>query len=780
MSNPSTNERSESDPMNILNNGLSPLIMKPKQPSVGYFNGGGAYDLARLLPIGTPDGTNLNHFVNCSSSSLINSHQLKSKSRSSRPHSIHVDGSNQFRVTEHELIREILFAFQGLNGKIITLDSAQDGKFVIANNHYDISPSMRSLALRLCNMGWLFNKINKYCTFISKEKSYGHVTQSFASALKDEILEYHRLITVIEEQLHEDTVSGNLNSDAPRVSLLRLQVWSCEEYYRLKALSSLVEQCKHKKGGALAGVVYHNMQSGDPSIKNCFTRILNQVVYPIRRMLGQWIFHGELEDSYKEFFIVTNHVGRSESPLSGAFWHEKYVINKDMLPGFITKEQAEKILATGKAIYMLNEVCRNEVTASVPGYNDLKKTFESTNLESLFNKKRVKKGEGEFQMLLERAYKEISQTSLNILYDNYKLISHFKGLRQYMLLGQGDFIRHLMDVLSKQLDKPADKVAKHIVVPLLETAIRSTNAQYDDPDVLNLVDVRLLECSINETGWDVFTLAYRITGPISTIFTPVSQQLYLKLFKHLWRSKRMEYILKNIWTNQVFLTKYQTLIPDLKSAFHSTNTLLSEMIHFVQQMNYYFTFDVIECQWVQLLTELQNPKDVDWLIKSHNQFLHQVIIRSFLDEEMQELADQYRAICDNVLDFQSHLESLWKVIEDEIQRRIDFALELREEKVRPNDKTEMERRELFVNETIPKAKSKVFMFARTFQELIQKFLVMLADHTMKEFQELSARLDFNEHYKKRDKRLETSFTFASQKQRLSIDTPSKTFSPSYI
>ena len=168
---------------------------------------------------------------------------------------------------------------------------------------------------------------------------------------------------MIEEQIHN-------NSDvSPRVTLHRLQVWSYDSYFRLKVLASLVEQCKHKTGGALASAVYHVMRHGDPHMKSCLTRILNQVVLPIRRMLSQWIFHGEVEDYYKEFFIATNRVGVTQtSPLSAAFWHERYVINKSQLPGFISKAQAEKVLATGKAIYLLHQVCQNEATARIPGF----------------------------------------------------------------------------------------------------------------------------------------------------------------------------------------------------------------------------------------------------------------------------------------------------------------------------------------------------------------------------------------------------------------------------
>ena len=774
MSGPSS---SSGDCLQLQNNSFSPLTMQtissPLQAKSSLTNHNTFHDLAKLLPTDNVSTANIDHFMG--SSPIRGNRKHRSQTR---PHTIHVDNSHSKKiVTEQDLIREILFAFQGLNGKILSADASKEGKYVI-NSQYYIPAPQQKLAIRLTHMGWLFNKIQKYCNYISKEKSVGHVSQSFASALQDEILEYYRLITVIEEQMHDN------DSDAsPRVTLHRLQVSSYDSYFRLKVLASLVEQCRHKTGGALASVVYQYMRHGDPHIRVCLTRVLNQVVLPIRRMLSQWIFHGELEDYNKEFFIATNRLGVTQnSPLSAAFWHERYVIVKEMLPGFISREQADKILATGKAIYMLHQVCRNGVTAHIPGYTDLKQSFESSNLESLFNKRRVKNDESnDFHILLETAYKEISRTSLKILNENYKLQDHFRGLRQYMLLGQGDFVRHLMDVLSPQLDKPAHKLSRHAIVQLLESAIRATNAQFDDPEIVNRIDILLSESAVSqELGWDVFALTYRIDGPISTIFTNESQKIYPRLFKHLWRSKRMEYILTSLWKNLVSSIRLETRIPRLKYVFHSFHSLLSEMIHLIRQMDYYFTFDVIECQWTQLQTQIDSSPDVDRLIGGHCRFLEQVIRRALLHPSNEDIHLQYRAICDYIIEFQNHVNNFMKATEVEIDLQIKYEehQDILEQKgewgITANEDQEEEvRRQAFNTETIPKAVTRMTIVGHNYRDYVHKFLVMLADSEDKELQGLSARLDYNGHYKKRDKRLETSFTFASHKQRLSIDTPSK-------
>lgn len=55
----------------------------------------------------------------------------------------------------------------------------------------------------------------------------------------------------------------------------------------------------------------------------------------------------------------------------------------------------------------------------------------------------------------------------------------------------------------------------------LETAVRSSNAQFHDPEFLGRLDIRLLEHSPGEKGWEIFALDYKVDdlSPLATVFT---------------------------------------------------------------------------------------------------------------------------------------------------------------------------------------------------------------------------------------------------------------------
>lgn len=56
--------------------------------------------------------------------------------------------------------------------------------------------------------------------------------------------------------------------------------------------------------------------------------------------------------------------------------------------------------------------------------------------------------EGAFESKIDAAYFETSKYLLDVLNKNYHLLEHLQAMRRYLLLGQGDFIRHLMDLLK--------------------------------------------------------------------------------------------------------------------------------------------------------------------------------------------------------------------------------------------------------------------------------------------------------------------------------------------
>lgn len=659
------------------------------------------------------------------------------------------DPGGTLEVTEAALVRDILYVFQGIDGKNIKMSSTENCYKVEAKAN--LNKSLRDTAVRLAELGWLHNKIRKYADQRSLDRSFGLVGQSFCAALHQELKEYYRLLSVLHSQLQlEDDQGVNLGLESS-LTLRRLLVWTYDPKIRLKTLAALVDHCQGRKGGELASAVHAYTKTGDPYMKSLVQHILSLVSHPVLSFLYRWIYDGELEDTYHEFFVASDPTVKTDR-----LWHDKYTLRKSMIPSFITMDQSRKVLLIGKSINFLHQVCHDQtpttkmiaVTKSAESPRDAADLF--TDLENAFQGK------------IDAAYFETSKYLLDVLNKKYSLLEHMQAMRRYLLLGQGDFIRHLMDLLKPELVRPATTLYQHNLTGILETAVRATNAQFDSPEILKRLDVRLLEVSPGDTGWDVFSLDYHVDGPIATVFTRECMSHYLRVFNFLWRAKRMEYILTDIRKGHMCNAKLLRNMPEFSGVLHQCHILASEMVHFIHQMQYYITFEVLECSWDELWNRVQQAQDLDHIIAAHEAFLNTITSRCLLDSNSRVLLNQLRAVFDQIIELQNAQDVMYRAALEELQRRLQFEEKKKQREIEGQwgvtaaEEEEENKRIREFQDSIPKMCSQLRILTHFYQGVVQQFLVLLTTSSDESLQFLSFRLDFNEHYKAREPRLRVS------------------------
>nr|CAD7394777.1 unnamed protein product [Timema cristinae] len=704
-------------------------------------------------------------------------------------------------VSESTLLQELIYCFQGINGKILRMNYASQGfqidpkavfsykrkvrlsfrrveavlfsksnlrfhsltrpyrkRGVFGGVQVQLKRPVHCQVMRLAELGWLCTQVRQHCQPAGAIRSTGLIGQSLVVALRGELTEYSRLVATLQSQ-----VEPSASRRSTGLTLRQLVVWSLDPMARLKCLVAVMEACHDKKGGALASCIHSFLQHGDPFVKDTVKQLLAAVCKPLHAMLSRWILAGELDDTYEEFFIAANLEIKGN-----LLWHEKYRVMDAMVPSFISMAQAKKILATGKSINFLREVCLDQTLFK--NKDHLKNSLESTSVETLFLMER----EGELQTMIDSAYLEASCRVKDVLIDKYNFLDHLQAMRKYLLLGQGDFIRYLMELLEPELKKPVTQLYPQNLSNILESAIRATNAQFEKRDILHRLDVRLLQSAVGDVGWDVFSLDYQTDGPIGTIFAPQSS-FYLMLFNALWRAKRMEWILSGMWKRQVTSAKMLRKIPELAPLMKQMHLLTSEMVHFVHQMQYYILFEVLECSWDVLMRHVQQAESLDDIIRAHNSFLLTVRAGALLDDNSQNLATQLRAVYDLILQLQTHEEKLHDRAVSELQARLDRELEIcHSEELKEfgtsysRDARDTSRRKDFSERYLPGMRAQLRILAKSYQDVVKGFLLMLASQADVSLQLLSFRLDFNEHYKRHDVRLVTPLTY--QHRRLSIMT----------
>ena len=145
-----------------------------------------------------------------------------------------------FEITEKLLLRDILFVFQGIEGRLVKYDTGMDAYRI--SSDYGVPLPVRDLVSKLAELGWLCRRVRKYLDARAGDKALGLVGQSFCAAIQKELTEYYRLVAVLEAQGNQE--DDGVIQQGGGLTLRRLMIWTYDPLLRMRALASLVDLCK--------------------------------------------------------------------------------------------------------------------------------------------------------------------------------------------------------------------------------------------------------------------------------------------------------------------------------------------------------------------------------------------------------------------------------------------------------------------------------------------------------------------------------------------------------
>ncbi|KAL9428341.1 hypothetical protein AB3S75_030351 [Citrus x aurantiifolia] len=659
-------------------------------------------------------------------------------------------------VSEEVLVRDVLYCCQGIDGKYVKFNTMVDGYCL--SDLVKVPRATRVMVRKLCELGWLFRKVRGYISESMDRfpaEDVGTVGQAFCAALQDELLEYYKLLAVLEAQamnpiplVSESAGSGNY------LSLRRLSVWFAEPMVKMRLMAVLVDKCRVLRGGAMAGAIHLHAQHGDLLVHEFMKRLLRRVCSPLFEMVRSWVLEGELEDIFAEFFVV-GHPVKAES-----LWREGYRLHSGMLPSFISQSLAQRILRTGKSINFLRVCCDDRGWAEAA-------TEAATAAGTSTRRGSLGYGETDaLETLVIEAAKRIDKHLLDVIYKRYKFREHCLAIKRYLLLGQGDFVQYLMDIVGPELSEPANTISSFKLAGLLESAIRSSNAQYDDPDILDRLRVNLMPHGTGDRGWDVFSLEYDARVPLDTLFTESVMARYLKIFNFLWKLRRVEHALIGAWkamkpnciTSNSFTKLQHAVKLQLLSTLRRCQVLWDEMNHFVTNLQYYIMFEVLEVSWSNFSNEMEAAKDLDDLLAAHEKYLHSIFEKSLLGERSQSLFKSLFVLFDLILRFRSHADRLYEGIRELQARTMESSLSSRDKKKSSRQTNDMHtkpgswlsdgRKALTqrAGEFLRNMEQELDATANEYTSLLEGFLAQLPVQQHVDLKFLLFRLDFTEFY----------------------------------
>ena len=579
-------------------------------------------------------------------------------------------------ITEKDLINDLIYAFEGINGKYIAYDAREDA--FILNKLIPWSEEIYDIVNTLSELGWLYKNIKNYINLFKTDKTAdSQFTQSFIYAVQKELDNYFKLISFFKK----------MNNSKKKLNLKNLFLWTLEPKEKLKWIYTCCETTFNLKGAAIFSQIYSlkNYLGSNSYLNN----ILNEVSKPFLTFVLNWIKYGELEDPYKEFFVdIIDGISNDD------IWNLKYQLIVKNVPNFMEREKTIKIFEVGKGIHFLRNYCQEKINLSNLKEN-LDNLINHHNNKYIMDKKESKDKNSEELDSLNECYNFINylfdnsniekildislinlinknidiihnlmnETVIEVIFNKFKFSSNLESINKYLLLGQGDMMQTLLESLFDELDKPANNILKHNLESYLNTSIKASNSDIKDSENIQKLNIILLNSSQGDIGWDIFCLEYNVKLPLNVIFNNKLMKEYQKLFLFFWKIKRIKYGQINyIWKKIKNLNYNSIRIKNksfIKKLINTSIIFNQEIVHFITNLHNYFSLEVLETQYKKIKSDLSKIKNLDELIKIHKLFVENIKKQCLLDDDNRTLIIKISEIFDIILKFKKVFDVLY-------------------------------------------------------------------------------------------------------------------------
>ncbi|KAK9174978.1 hypothetical protein WN944_026982 [Citrus x changshan-huyou] len=528
-------------------------------------------------------------------------------------------------VQELLVIDDLLSALVGIEGRYISIKRRVN--HVHGNDTYDstvtfqvdasMDLALQEMAKRIFPLCESFVLTGQFVESRSQFKN-GLVNHAFAASLRALLLDYEAMVAQLEHQFR-----------LGRLSIQGLWFYCQPMLGSMQAVSAVIHKASANNftGSAVLNLLQSQAKAmaGDNTVRSLLEKMTQCASNAYLGILERWVYEGVIDDPYGEFFIAEDKSLLKESltqDYDAKYWRQRYSL-KDGIPSFLANI-AGKILTTGKYLNVMRE-CGH--SAQVP-------TSENSKLLSFGSNHH-------YLECVKVAYEFASGELLNLIKERYDLMGKLRSIKRYLLLDQGDFLVHFMDIAREELMKQLDEITVEKLQSLLDIALRSTAAAADPCHedltcsverssllkrmaTLKGVEIKTssdsvdLEQPVSITGLETFSLSYKVQWPLSIVISRKALTKYQMVFRLLFHCKHVERQLCGAWqVHQILSVLLQT--------------------HW---------FQVLEPNWHVMHNRLQTAKSIDEVIQHHDFFLDKCLRECLLHlPDLLKKVERLKSLC---------------------------------------------------------------------------------------------------------------------------------------
>ncbi|XP_059802799.1 gamma-tubulin complex component 2 isoform X1 [Hypanus sabinus] len=525
-------------------------------------------------------------------------------------------GTVPLATQEQMIVEDLLYILIGVDGKYITAQPLMGKHSRCFTVDPTLDMSVKELVNRILPIAASYSSVTR---FIEDKSSfeYGQVNHALAAAMRTLVKEYMILVTQLEHLQRQGLLS-----------LQKLWFYVQPTIRTMEILASIATSVEKGEcmGGSTLSVLHDRTfnYTGDNQAQELCLYLTKAASVPYFEILEKWIYRGIIQDPYSEFMVEEHELKKEkiQEDYNDKYWDQRYTIIQHRIPSFLQK-LADKILSTGKYLNVVRE-CGRDVTC--PDAKEVIYTLK----------------ERAYVEQIEKSYNYASKVLLDFLMKEKELLARLRSIKHYFLMDQGDFFVHFMDLTEEELKKSVDDIIPTRLEALLELALRMSTANTDpfkDDLKINLMPhdliTQLLRVLAIETkqekaiinadpteialsGLEAFSFDYVVKWPLSLIINRKALTRYQMLFRHMFYCKHVDRLLCNVWISNKAAKQYS-----LRSAkwFAAAFTLRQRMLNFVQNIQYYMMFEVMEPNWHIMENNLKSASNIDEVLNYHTSFL---------------------------------------------------------------------------------------------------------------------------------------------------------------
>lgn len=344
--------------------------------------------------------------------------------------------------------------------------------------------------------------------------------------------------------------------------------------------------------------------------------------------LNTFFSRGVIFDPHKELFIEEEYSKKTNK-------FKQYSLLPNLMPSFIPLSTASKITKIGDVIKSLQQ---SHDQSSLINYKDIsielygqKKSKLFSDLLSLQNLPLFTKNE--FIGVIDRFYNVVDEYMLKASFNNGSFTYYMKLVRDFYLLGNGEFYLHFLKKMHS-LSLKSEHSLRVIKMAFISTA-QNIKLQKSVYKVFSFNSMNNEDA--DETTWTKIKVTIETKWPLQFIFTSSVQKNYSKLFAFLSRIKKIQTNLHELWIE--------------KKSCHINchiDQLKTKLIFLIDTLYSYLQLDVIEDEYYLLLEKLSHAKDFQTIKHIHDIFQTNIMRDSFLFmEEVYMAFNRILDMCEN-------------------------------------------------------------------------------------------------------------------------------------